>query len=316
MQLQLTMDEVQILAVILSLLCFVPLGKWLIIYNVKYILKHKSPEIGNLKCWSYIVAVVLINLPMFALITSITARIILAAGEVLTYWLMATLTKKDISSLEKETALTSEDTNYECKKLIKYFKLSQGLLSLTGGAVLYLACFPLLLWLFPDVAYISKEGSTFYTKLRFEIPYTQGFSPGGSYIVNETPDTLLRVIVKYAFPEKDKCNVYGVVDKYPPFETTKMVSKANYIMRPIPLYMQPQVSRSGKYPRKEIFIVDKEQLWDFQVAKMRNYGLKRNREVCKDSISEPRNRTIINTKIREMPSTDKSSFYIYHYDGC
>lgn len=95
-----------------------------------------------------------------------------------------------------------------------------------------------------------------------------------------------------------------------------MIDKADYIMRQIPLYLPPTSSRTGKHPTKKVFIVDKEQLWDFRVAKMQRFGLKRNREVDRDSISEPTNKTVIDTKLKDMPTSSKSSFYIYHYDGC
>lgn len=313
---QLTMDGMQIVAVIVSLLCFIPFGKWLMTLNFRYFLKRKYQNIGNEKYWSCGIGVVLANVLVMVMINSWIARVILLAGEILIFSLFYLWAKgKSTTIANKISSIAEDDTSYT-EKVTKNLKMARIMLTLTGGAIVYLAIFPLLLWLLPDVAYIGKKGNVFNVKLRYELPYVQDFKPGGSYIVNDTPDTLLRVIVRYAFPERDKSNVFGVTAKYPPHATTKMIDKADYILRPIPLYLAPSVSRGRSYPRKMVFIVDKEELWDFQSAKMGELGLKRNREVAKDSISEPINKTVIDTKLKSRPTTAKSSFYLYHYDGC
>lgn len=316
MEWQLTMDGVQIVSAIVALICFIPIGLWLMKIYAKYLIGKKSHNTGIDKYWVSAIAILMANVMIFAMITSFAARIILAIGEVLTFFLFILSSKRQTSSLSKLETSTENITTNEVHKSLKIFKNTRAMLALTGGAVMYLGVFPLLLWTMPDVAYVSKEGNTFYAKLRYEIPYTKNFKPGDSYIVNETPDTLLRVIVRYAFPDRDRSNVYGVKAKYPPHSTTKMTDKADYIMRQIPLYLSPQVSRGRSYPRKNVFIVDKEQLWDFQRAGMQKFGLRNNREVDKDSISEPVNKTVIDAKLKEMPVSAKSSFYNYRYDGC
>ena len=52
MEWQLTLDGLQIVAVVVSLLCFIPLGRWLITYNFQYVFKKKYDNIGNGKYWS------------------------------------------------------------------------------------------------------------------------------------------------------------------------------------------------------------------------------------------------------------------------
>lgn len=316
MEWQLTLDGLQIVSVILSLICFIPIGVWLMKICTKCLIDKKIPNTVNDKYWISAIFVVMINVLIFVLITSDVARIILAIGEVLTYFLFVVSSKRQASSLQEIETSPEDMAATENHDRLKIFKNARAALALTGGAVMYMGIFPLLMWIMPDVAYVSKKGNTFYAKLRYEIPYIQDFKPGVSYIVNETPDTLLRVIVRYAFPDRDKDNVFGVKAKYPPHSTIKMTDKADYVMRQIPLYLPPQVNRGRSYPRKEVFIVDKEQLWDFQRARMQKLGLRKNREVDKDSISEPVNKTVINTKLKDMPVSGKSSFYKYIYDGC
>lgn len=311
-----TLDELQILAVTVALICFIPFGIWLMQICAKYLIEKGIPNTANDKYWISAIFVIMINVMIFVMITSPIARIILAIGEVLTYFLFVVSSKRQASSLLKIETSPENISATDNHERLRIFKNARAMLALMGGSMMYLGVFPLLMWIMPDVAYVSKVGNTFYAKLRYEIPYTQNFKPGDSYIVNETPDTLLRVIVRYAFPDRDRSNVFGVKAKYPPHSTSKMTDKADYIMRQIPLYLSPQVSRGRSYPRKEVFIVDKEQLWDFQRAGMQKYGLRKNREVDKDSIGEPINKTVINTKLKDMPVSGKSSFYNYLYDGC
>lgn len=315
MEWELTLDELQIVAVMLSLICYTPVGIWMIKYNISFFSQKRFRDISKDSVWACVFGIALINAPIFVLITSNIPRIIFAIGEILIFSLYISIAKNIIPKFSESKATVNDKATVGSEKLTKNLKISQAITALMGCSLMYLAVFPLLLWAFPDVAYVTKDGNTFHAKLRYEIPYTHGFKPGDSYIVNDSPDTLLRVIVRYAYPERDKGNVYGVTAKYPPHSTTRMTDKADYIMRQIPLYLPPTSSRTGKHPTKKVFIVDKEQLWDFRVAKMQRFGLNRNREVDRDSISEPTNKTVIDTKLKDMPTSGKSSFYNYHYDG-
>lgn len=312
---QLTLDDLQIIAAIFSIVSSLFLCKWLMGLNIRYLISRSNKKISKSHIWSGALGAVLVNVLVFFMITSKIAISIIVLGEVLSFLILIKLAYSNVELLDSIPQVNDFNQVQRIKEC-RIICISQAMLALFGGVMLYLAFFPLVLWSFPDVATISKKGNTYISKLRYELPFAHGMKPGGSYLDNNTPDTLLRVIVRYSFPDKNIGNVYGITAKYPPHSFIKMIDKSDFIMRPIPLYLPPSRSKSGLYPTKKVFVVEKEQLWDFKIANMYKLGMKNNREVCGDSISEPSNKVVMNTKLKDYPATLKNSLHTYHYDGC
>ena len=156
----------------------------------------------------------------------------------------------------------------------------------------------LLRWVLPDVVTIAVGESGVRTQTSYEWCAGNGTRVTGSYIDNQTLDTLYRVVVAYALPEEDTRNVYCVTGEFPPDSLSKMKGRADYYMLPIPPWMTPSHNRWGRYRTKRVFVVNKLQLLRFvNDYDMSIFGLKPHLKV--NSISEPRDRPV-NPDKREL----------------
>lgn len=70
-------------------------------------------------------------------------------------------------------------------------------------------------------------------------PFIGGFKPSGSYFVNDTPDTLFRVVVSYAILGEEITNYYNVTDTISPLSTARIACPPNYVCRDILPVMLP-----------------------------------------------------------------------------
>lgn len=133
----------------------------------------------------------------------------------------------------------------------------------------------------PDVTVISLQGRQVASHKELRLPSAPGMAINRSYVDTEFPDTLYRVIVKYAMPDKDKCNTYSVTDTIPPLGLHEVAGYTEHILRPIPLFMPPSVNRMGqRYHKKTTFIVTRRQLARFSASpKVSDYGLHTNKRV-------------------------------------
>lgn len=165
-----------------------------------------------------------------------------------------------------------EDKDEYLRKYGKMLKSSVSLLIITFTPILYQAIAASLLYILPDTTVIESTSDNAYHVVYGW--YGKGKKNlTGSYITNETPDTLFRVNVRYAMFGKDDCNFFSVNDTIPPLSTIKTERKPEYILVRIPSIMNSMSSRRGSYNRVASFIASKRQLENFRHRAMGRFAL-------------------------------------------
>lgn len=164
------------------------------------------------------------------------------------------------------------DKDEYLRKYGKMLKCSVSLLIITFTPILYQAIAASLLYILPDTTVIESTSDNAYHVVYGW--YGNGKKNlTGSYITNETPDTLFRVNVRYAMFGKDDFNFFSVNDTIPPLSTIKTERKPEYILVRIPSIMNSVASRRGSYNRVASFIASKRQLENFRHRAMGRFAL-------------------------------------------
>ncbi len=176
--------------------------------------------------------------------------------------------------------------NIEEKRALIYISLTM----LTFIPLICLATISGTQWLMPDVTVITKSDNTFEAKEYYVIPYTHDTRPGGSYIHNETSDTIFRIIIKYAYLGEELHNKFAIEDEYTPGQVALMRSRANYAMKIIPLVMLPSSNRTGRYHTRLVFLTERNHMDAFHKLDMTEFGLMENLLV--DSVAPDRDHTM------------------------
>lgn len=165
-----------------------------------------------------------------------------------------------------------EDKDEYLRKYGKMLKCSVSLLIITFMPILYQAVAASILYILPDTTVIeSTSGNAYQVVYGW---YGKGKKNlTGSYITNDTPDTIFQVNVRYAMFGKDDCNFFSVNDTIPPLSTIKTERKPEYILVRIPSIMNSVASRRGSYNRVVSFIASKRQLENFSHRAMGRFAL-------------------------------------------
>ncbi len=147
--------------------------------------------------------------------------------------------------------------------------------------LLYMGVESLLKWIVPDVTVvrIDESGKSDFIVLH-DYRAGKGLQVNGSYVENDTSDTLYRVVVSYAIPGEHFYNAYSITDTVMPWSFTKMKGNVAYSMRLIPPLMPPSNSKGTNYRTKRVFLVDASELNRFVSGyDMSRLGLKPNKYV-------------------------------------
>lgn len=150
----------------------------------------------------------------------------------------------------------------------------------------------LAIWMVPDVTTVYENAPRNYhcSKTYGWIP-GEGMKATGSYLENQTSDTLYRVTVTYAIPGEDLDNLYAVTDTFPPSAFGGMNSRADYYMHEIPPFMRWSTGKAGRYRTQRVFVVNRQMLSEFiNRYDMSVFGLRPHRRV--KTLKESSNRIV------------------------
>ncbi|MCM1354834.1 MAG: hypothetical protein NC212_00330 [Staphylococcus sp.] len=153
--------------------------------------------------------------------------------------------------------------------------VSLALCSLINCGVIFLCR-----WSFPDVTTVYKADGKYTGSTTRAFPFADGLKPTGSYVSNDTDDTLYRVVVSYAFLGEEINNHYNVTDTIAPKTTVRVSCPPNYVGRRIFPIMLATSGRFGKSRTRRSYIVDGEALHEFQTADFSCLGIKENIRVA------------------------------------
>ena len=296
---ELSEKGLELIGIIIAVLAAVPVSGWFGNCNLRYQKKHQNlDKLDSSRFYP-------IMLSVFVLLITITVWVLLRFPESKTIWAAGSLLeivatyyyfKPKYVHIYDDIDTQSIKNSAKVERGVKNMLLGMSVSPLFVSVILYLAVAGFLLWFLPDVATVKGDGKGYDVKRYFALPFTKGMHPGGSYLNNETEDTLFRVLVSYSFPGLDKGNVYSITEAYPPGEWLKMKSRPDYVMKRLPPWMDPSSGRMGSYRTCRRFIVNRQQIEAFANLDMEKAGLKNNRLV--DSIPEPHNNPIWEDKVK------------------
>ncbi|MDE5922306.1 MAG: hypothetical protein K2G79_02310 [Muribaculum sp.] len=147
--------------------------------------------------------------------------------------------------------------------------------------LLYMGVESLLKWIVPDVTVVrvDESGKSDFIVLH-DYRVGKGLQVNGSYVENETSDTIYRVVVSYAIPGEHFYNAYSITDTVMPWSVDKMKGNVAYSMRLIPPLMPSSNHKGTNYRTKRVFLVDASELNRFVSGyDMSRFGLKPNKYV-------------------------------------
>lgn len=131
-------------------------------------------------------------------------------------------------------------------------------------------------WFLPDVTTVKQEAGKWDVTYGYAWPFNGGFMPTDSYIVNDTRDTLYRVVVSYAFLGEEVNNHYNVTDTIAPMTTAAIPCPPNFVARSIFPIMMPSHDRFGRTRARRSYIATKKELDAFETGDFRYLGIKAN----------------------------------------
>lgn len=296
---ELSEKGLELAGIIIAVLATVPIACWFGNYNLGYQKKHQN--LNKLESSRFYP----ISLSVFVLLIMIMIWVLLRFPESKAIWVAVSLLetvsayyyfKPKYMHLNTYIDTQSIEDSSKGERGVKNMLLGIYVSPLFVSVILYLAVTGFLLWFLPDVATVKDDGKRYDVKRYFALPFTKGMHSGGSYLNNETEDTLFRVLVSYSFPGVDKGNVYSITEAYPPGNGIKMKSRPDYVMKRLPPWMDPSSGRMGSYRTCRRFIVNRRQIDAFANLDMEKAGLKNNRLV--DSIPEPKGSPIWEDKVK------------------
>lgn len=173
------------------------------------------------------------------------------------------------------TILTIEKAR-GCKKWLKTTRLLHIFVILALSSILNMGVIFFCRWFFPDVTSIRTEQGKYEVTTRHILPFHVNISPTGSYVQNDTEDTLYRVVVSYAFLGEEIHNHYNITDTILPQTTAGIPCPPNYILKRIFPIMLPSSGRFGRIRTRRSYIVTKSELDAFTSGDFRNLGIKDN----------------------------------------
>lgn len=195
---------------------------------------------------------------------------ILIIGALFLYFFFKEKSAKYFESYFERTTDSEEYASKTEKKILNYVSFS---------LIIFLPYFcqgtnALLLFLLPDTTIIETTNGIKSHSVVYGWQFGKGSKNlGGSYVCNDTPDTIFQVNVRYAMFGKDDCNFFAVNDTIPPLSTIKTERKPEYILVRIPSIMNSVASRRGSYNRVVSFIASKRQLENFSHRAMGRFAL-------------------------------------------
>lgn len=160
--------------------------------------------------------------------------------------------------------------------LSKFCRLSHALMLLVVSSVIPMGVFPLCRWIFPDVTTISNEYGKYEVAASYAWPWSENLKPNGSYVVNNTGDTLYRVVVSYAFLGEETKNHYNITDTIDPKSTVRIPCPPNFVARRIYPVMMPSYGKTGRYRTRRSYIVNGGQLDAFEFGDFSTIGISEN----------------------------------------
>ena len=158
-------------------------------------------------------------------------------------------------------------------------KLSRAFCALTIFAlssIIAMGAFPMCRWIFPDVTTVSNELGKYYVSTRYAWPNSDNFKPTGSYILNNTTDTLYRVVVSYAFLGEETKNHYNITDTIDPMTAARIPCHPNFVARRIYPIMMPSYGKTGRYRTHRSYIVNGGHLDAFESGDFSSLGISEN----------------------------------------
>ena len=131
-------------------------------------------------------------------------------------------------------------------------------------------------WFLPDVTTVECKAGRCNVTSGYAWPFTAGFMPTDSYLLNDTRDTLYRVVVSYAFLGEEVNNHYNVTDTIAPMTTGAIPCPPNFVARSIFPIMMPSHGRFGRTRARRSYIATKKELDAFETGDFRYLGIKAN----------------------------------------
>lgn len=131
-------------------------------------------------------------------------------------------------------------------------------------------------WFLPDVTTVERKAGSYSITSGYAWPFTGGFMPTDSYLVNDTRDTLYRVVVSYAFLGEEVNNHYNITDTIAPMTTAAIPCPPNFVARSIFPIMMPSHGRFGRTRARRSYIATKKELDAFETGDFRYLGIKSN----------------------------------------
>ncbi len=131
-------------------------------------------------------------------------------------------------------------------------------------------------WFIPDVTTVERRGGKYEISTGYAWPFADGFKPTDSYLVNDTKDTLYRVVVSYAFLGEEINNHYNITDTIPPMTTADIPCPPNYVARSIFPIMMPSHGRFGRIRTRLSYIATKKDLDSFMYGNFEYLGIQAN----------------------------------------
>lgn len=131
-------------------------------------------------------------------------------------------------------------------------------------------------WLFPDVTTVQYHNGNYEFTSQHTWCLDRRLKPTGSYVANETSDTLYRVVVSYAYLGEEVYNHYNIPDTINPHSISMIPCPPNYVVREILPIMLPSYGRFGRVRTRLSYIATKPQLDAFVTGNFQNLGIKEN----------------------------------------
>lgn len=165
-------------------------------------------------------------------------------------------------------------------RLLRHYTMMYLLICVMASPWLYLGVEKSLECLFPSITVVKLGEKRFSSEVVYGWPEGRKVSLGEDYLLNNTQDTLFRVLVIYAIPGEDLRHNYALTDSVPPGDFMKIKGRADFCMRRIPPFRKWSVTKMGNKVRcQTAFIVNRPQLSLFQNYDLYPIGLKRSLKV-------------------------------------
>lgn len=158
----------------------------------------------------------------------------------------------------------------------KLTRLYSVVLPLALSSILNIGVIFFCRWLFPDVTTIQNHNGNYEFTSQHTWCLDGRLKPTGSYVANETSDTLYRVVVSYAYLGEEVYNHYNIPDTINPHSISRIPCPPNYVVREILPIMLPSYGRFGRVRTRLSYIATRPQLDAFVTGNFQNLGIKEN----------------------------------------